>query len=78
MTGLQVKRRIMVRKGIEVEHQSLIVGGREISSKDRLIDHDIRRGSIVLDISSFVLVIYLFRFTWLLKQVVVLLILVFM
>jgi hypothetical protein len=61
MTGLQVKRRLKVLTGNKVGQQSLAFHGREIEDRDRLIDRDVHNGDTVL-ISSFVLMIYLFRF----------------
>jgi hypothetical protein len=48
-------------KKYKIKDQMLICHGREIEDKDRLIDQGIIRDSTVLDISTFVLMIYLFR-----------------
>jgi hypothetical protein len=71
MTGLQVKRILKVLTGLKVEQQSLLYCGREIDDDDLSGDYQVKNGNTVLDISSFVLMIYLFRLTWLLKRLMV-------
>jgi hypothetical protein len=63
MTGLQLKKEIELKLGYKAKCEWLLFRqGREIRDEDLLSDHNIMIYSTVFNITSFILVIYLFRF----------------